>query len=79
MEAVLSPWRVKRPHDWMAEAKQPVSAREPERLHLSVERGQLFGAGGWVKRVVSELDLEFTIRLEGRRRQASGPDTSANN
>jgi hypothetical protein len=75
MEAVLSPWRVKRPRDWICKVKQPLSARELKRLQVSIQRSQLYGAGGWVQRKASKLNLEFTIRLEGLRRKSCESDT----
>ena len=76
MEAVLSPWRMKGRRDWIGMVKQPLNAREVERLQVSIERSQLFGAGGWAQREASELDLGHAICLEGCRRSSGEWDTA---
>ena len=66
IKAILSPWPVRRPSNWIARVNTPLGATELVRLRASVERGRPFGDDDWVKRTVSELKLEHTIRPPGR-------------
>ena len=66
VRAILSPWPVECPRDWLRRINTPLSARELRRLRLSLQRGQPYGEDGWVQRTAKELGLEHTIRPEGR-------------
>jgi putative transposase len=74
LKALLTPWPVDRPANWLARVNALQSAKELERLGTSVTRGQPYGGDGWVKRTAKELNLEHTLRPEGRppKRQESG-------
>jgi putative transposase len=66
VSAVLSPWPVERPRNWIARVNSPLSATELRRLRESIERGRPYGDDEWVKRMASELSLGHTIRPPGR-------------
>jgi putative transposase len=78
VKAVLSPWPVARPKDWLRRVNTPLSASELRRLRMSIERGQPYGEDEWVKRTAKELGLEHTIRPEGRPPKRSVPGVGAN-
>ena len=44
----------------------PITAKELDRLKLSLERGRPFGSDRWVMRTAEKLKLEHTLRREGR-------------
>jgi putative transposase len=66
IKSILSPWPVKRPANWAARMKAPLSAEDLGRLQTSIERSRPFGDDAWVQRTVSELKLEHTVRPPGR-------------
>ncbi len=66
IQAILSPWPLKRPVNWTDRVNAPLSAKELARLRVSVARGQPFGEAEWLKRTASELSLGHTVRPEGR-------------
>ncbi len=66
IKSILAPWPVERPSNWTARVNAPLSARELERMRVSIERSRPFGSDDWVKRTTSRLGLEHTIRPEGR-------------
>src|SRR4051812_2196592 len=65
-KAILSPWPVERPADWIGRVNAPLGAKELLRVRASIERGRPFGEDEWIKRTASALKLEHTIRPEGR-------------
>jgi putative transposase len=71
INALLSPWPVERPKDWTDRVNAALSAKELERIQVSLERGRPYGRDTWVKRIVDKLHLEHTIRPEGRPRKSS--------
>jgi putative transposase len=79
VRAILSPWPVECPKDWLRRVNTPLSATELRRLRLSIQRGQPYGEDGWVKWTVKELGLESTIRPEGRPPKRSDPGRRAKN
>jgi len=70
IKSVLSLWPVERPGDWIGRVNAALSAKELKRVRESIKRGRPFGNDEWVGRTVSELNLEHTIRPEGRPRIA---------
>jgi len=54
------------PADWTDRVDAPLTAKELDRMRLSIERGRPYGEDNWVFRTVSQLRLEHTIRPEGR-------------
>jgi putative transposase len=69
LRAILSPWPIKRPSNWTARVNMPLTAKELERVRLSIERGQPYGEDDWVRRTVQKLGLMHTVRPEGRPRK----------
>jgi putative transposase len=77
IKALLSPWPVERPTNWTARVNTPLTAKELDRLRLSIERGRPYGGEEWVEQTVKDLGLEHTVRPEGRPRKASQSATDA--
>jgi putative transposase len=75
IKTLLSPWPVDRPSNWTARVNTPLTAKELDRVRLSIERGRPYGSDDWVKQTVTELGLEHTVRREGRPRKASQTPT----
>lgn len=66
MRELLVDGPVDRPRNWTALVNQPLTERELSRLKPSLERGRPFGDERWLARSVKTLDLQHTIRREGR-------------
>jgi putative transposase len=66
IKSLLAPWPVERPSNWTTRVNAPLSARDVERVEVSIERSRPFGNDDWVKRTTSRLGLEHTVRPEGR-------------
>jgi putative transposase len=64
--AILAPWPIERPADWVERVNAPLSAGELKRLRRSLVRGQPFGEDAWADRTARRLGLEHTLRPEGR-------------
>ena len=64
--ALLSPWPVDRPTDWIGQVNQPLTARELEHIRTSLDRGRPYGSDQWTGRMVKQLGLEHSVRSEGR-------------
>jgi hypothetical protein len=75
IKALLSPWPIERPANWTARVNTPLTARELDRVRVSIERGRSYGGDDWVRQMVKDLGLEHTVRSEGRPRKASQPLT----
>jgi putative transposase len=73
LKAVLSPWPVKRPRDWIARVNAPLSAKELGRLRVSLARGRPYGDDQWTERTASALSLGYTLRPEGRQPKQNEP------
>lgn len=69
---ILTPWPIAAPAHWTAKVNEVLTNRELERLRLSVARGRPYGDDKWVAKTAGLLDLEHTIRGEGRPRKATG-------
>jgi putative transposase len=79
IKALLSPWPVPRPEDWTRRVNTALTAREVDRVRMSIQRGRPYGGDVWVTRTVRELHLEHTVRSEGRPRspgKQAGPKKS---
>jgi putative transposase len=72
--AILSPWPVAYPRDWVALVNEPQTEAEVEALRRSVQRGQPYGADTWVKETARTLGLESTLRRPGRPRKQPGAE-----
>jgi len=66
IKAILAPWPVERPSDWLKRVNTPLSARELSRIRLSIARGRPYGSDEWTRRTAENLGLQHTIRPEGR-------------
>jgi putative transposase len=77
IKALLSPWPVERPANWTARVNAPLTAKELDRVPVSIERGQPYGGDEWVRQTVKDLGLEHTVSPEGRPRKASQSATDA--
>ena len=66
LKAILAPWPVNRPADWVRYLHATITQEELDRLRLCVNRGQPFGSESWTQRMVGRLHLEHTIRREGQ-------------
>ncbi len=75
IKALLSPWPVERPANWTARVNTPLTAKELDRVRVSIERGRPYGGDDWVRQTVTDLGLERTVRPEGRPRKESQPLT----
>jgi len=63
---MLTEWPVPRPPNWLELVNTPLTAKELARVRLSATRGRPYGDPAWVQQTAKELDLEHTLRREGR-------------
>ena len=66
LQAILSDWPVHRPSNWLEQVNRPVAAAEREAILTSIRRGRPFGNDQWLSRTVAKLNVEHTLRREGR-------------
>ena len=66
LAALLAEWPIDTPRDWLAWVNEPQTDAEVEALRASVKRGRPFGTDEWVRRTVTRLGLEHTLRPPGR-------------
>jgi putative transposase len=64
--ALLGDWPVERPVNWIDLVNRPLTEKELERVRLSLSRGRPFGPDDWTRRTASRLNLQHTLRREGR-------------
>ena len=76
--AVLSPWPVDRPADWIRRVNEAESETELEALRRCLTRGQPFGAADWVPQIAASMGLESTLRPHGRPRKRGQDPFSQN-
>ena len=55
IKALLSPWPVERPANWTARVNAPLTAKELDRVRVSIERGRPYGGDDWVRKTVKRL------------------------
>jgi putative transposase len=65
-KAVLSPWPVDCPPNWIQTVNQPLAESDQARLAVSFERGRPYGDEIWTGKMVKKLGLAHTVRREGR-------------
>ncbi|MGO9922116.1 MAG: hypothetical protein ACLQIB_46390, partial [Isosphaeraceae bacterium] len=58
VKALLSPWPVERPANWTVRVNAPLTAKEFDRVRVSIARGRPYGAENWVTQTVSQLGLQ---------------------
>jgi putative transposase len=64
--ALLSEWPIHRPDNWTELVNRPMTQKELERVRLSMARGQPLGPDDWTRRTAARLNLQHTLRREGR-------------
>ena len=69
-QAVLSAWPTQRPGDWTKQVNRVITPKEQSRWERSLARSQPFGDDGWKLETVKALDLEHTVRSEGKNQYA---------
>jgi hypothetical protein len=75
LKAIQSPRPVVRPANWTARVNTPLTAKELDRVRLSIERGQPYAEDEWMKQTVQKLGFVHTVRPEGRPPKAGRPTT----
>jgi len=66
MLAALSDWPVERRADWLEHVNQPLTRAELLKFEASLNRGRPFGSDKWIASTAVKLDLQHTLRREGR-------------
>jgi putative transposase len=74
--ALLSPWPLPLPPDWVRHVNTPQSEAELDALRTSVQRGCPFGSPDWQKATASRLGLSHTLRPRGRPKKAPAQEDS---
>jgi putative transposase len=69
LKGILSPWPRDIPRHWLELVNTAMAGKDVERMRLSMQRSRPFGDDAWVARTAARLDLEHTIRPEGRPRK----------
>ena len=65
-KSLLTRWPVDRPRNWIETVNTALTAKELERIKVTLNRSQPFGDEKWTSRTVKKLGLGHTIRREGR-------------
>jgi REP-associated tyrosine transposase len=65
-KSILSPWPVDRGENWTTQVNQPLHETDLEAVEKSLERGRPLGSAGWTLKVAARLELEHTMRPQGR-------------
>jgi len=65
-KSILSDWPVDRPRNWNELVNRPLAEIELETIKTSLVRGRPLGEAQWVAKTASNLNLQHTIRSEGR-------------
>jgi putative transposase len=74
--ALLAPWPLPMPEDWLAYVNAPQTEAELAALRRSVERNCPFGSAAWQQPMAARLGLGHTLRPRGRpKKEASQHDT----
>jgi putative transposase len=75
--SLLSPWPEGLPADWADRVNAPLSAKELDRMRVSLTRGRPYGDDRWVDQAARELGLEHSVRAEGRPPRVNNPGSTA--
>ncbi len=70
-QAVLCPWPITMPKDWLRRLNRAESQGELEALRRCANRSQPYGSDEWVDRVTKRFGLESVFRPRGRPRKES--------
>ena len=77
LRALLCPWPMPTPQHWLEQVNAPLTPKERARLKTSLSRGSPYGEPQWVAETAAALELDHTLRPEGRPaqsdRQEDGP------
>ena len=65
-KALLAPWPLAMPSDWLRQVRQPQTEAELEAVRQAVRRGSPYGRARWQKQTAIRLGTEFTLRPRGR-------------
>ncbi len=65
-KSLLSDWPIQRPGNWLSLVNRPQTQAEVEAIQRAIKRGSPFGSESWAERIVKKLNLESTIRPQGR-------------
>ena len=57
LRQLLSPWPVDRPSNWVELVNRPLTAREIERVQLSIARSRPLGSEAWISRIARSPGL----------------------
>ena len=68
-KSLLAPWPLPRRGGWLEHVNRPQTEAEVAALRASIRRGRPFGNVNWSARMVRKLDLESTLRPQGRPRK----------
>lgn len=69
-QALLAPWPAPRKPNWLEFVNAPHNAAELEAIRRSLRRGSPFGDAAWTDRTAQRLQLESTLRPQGRPKKA---------
>ena len=69
---LLAAWPVRRSSNWLQHVNAPQTEAELSALRRSVTRGCPFGEEHWSNQMVKKLQLESTIRPQGRPKKKNG-------
>jgi putative transposase len=64
--AILRPWPIDQPHDWLDWVNRPQTDREVAEIQESMRTNRPFGSSPWRSRVAKRLGIELNPRPRGR-------------
>ena len=74
LRALLCPWPMPTPQHWLEQVNAPLTPKERARLKTSMSRGSPYGEPQWVAETAVALELDHTLRPEGRPAQSDRPE-----
>jgi hypothetical protein len=77
-QKLLAGWPVDRGKDWAALVNEPLSDREIGSMQVSMKRGRPLGSPIWTQKIIDRLDLQHTVREEGRPAKAKNEEEEKN-
>jgi len=76
LNGLLSDWPMDIPPNWVELVNEPITAKEIERVKVSIIRDRPFGNDRWVRQVAHRLHLEQTLNGRGGQLAKSGRSAS---
>ena len=70
-KSILTPWPIDAPRDWVAWVNRPLKESEIAEIRTSLDRGRPLGNESWTEKTAARLNLDYTIRDEGRPKKTS--------